>query len=197
MKKLITSISKITVILTLAAIVVSCNKEQSKTAGAAASGSVSGAEPIVYVNSDSLLNNYEYFKAVRDKFQEKSKKAQADLTAKGAAFQREVADYQKNAASLSADQRSGTEERLARKQQELAAFNQNAGNALANEEAVENEKLYNKVAEFLKQYAKSKGYKVVLTYSKSNPAVLYADESLDITKAVVEGLNAEYKKDKK
>ena len=68
---------------------------------------------------------------------------------------------------------------------------------MASEEAVENEKLYNKVAEFLKQYAKTKGYKLVLTYSKANPTVLYADESLDVTKAVVEGLNAEYKKDKK
>jgi outer membrane protein len=37
----------------------------------------------------------------------------------------------------------------------------------------------------------------VLTYSKSNPAVLYADESLDVTKAVVDGLNSEYKKEKK
>ena len=62
---------------------------------------------------------------------------------------------------------------------------------------VENEKLYNKVSEYLKQYAKAKGYKIVLTYSKSNPSVLYADESLDITKAVVEGLNVEHKKDKK
>jgi len=197
MKKLIISISKITAILTLSAILVSCNKEQSKNAGTAASSSASSSESIVYVNSDSLLNNYEYFKEVKDKFQEKSKKAQADLTAKGTAFQREVADYQKNAGSLSADQRTTTEERLARKQQELATYNQNAGNALANEEAVENEKLYNKVAEYLKQYAKSKGYKIVLTYSKSNPSVLYADESLDITKAVVEGLNLEHKKGKK
>lgn len=197
MKKLITSISKITVILTLSAIVISCNKEQTKNVAKTASSSASASELIVYVNSDSLLNNYEYFKEVKDKFQEKSKKAQSDLTAKGTAFQREVADYQKNAGTLSADQRASTEERLARKQQELATYNQNAGNALANEEAVENEKLYNKVAEYLKIYAKSKGYKIVLTYSKSNPTVLYADESLDVTKEVVEGLNAEYKKEKK
>jgi outer membrane protein len=86
---------------------------------------------------------------------------------------------------------------LARKQQELATFNQSAGNELANEEAKENEKLYNKVSDYLKTHAKAKGYKLVLTYSKSNPSVLYADSSLDVTKEVVEGLNAEYKKDKK
>jgi len=194
MMKLIAGISKITALLTIAAVVISCNKEQPKSA---VTKTDNKAELIVYVNSDSLLNNYEYYKSVKDKFQEKSKKAQSDLTSKGTAFQREVAAYQQNAASLSADQRATTEERLARKQQELAAYNQNAGNALASEEALENEKLYNKVAEFLKLYAKTKGYKLVLTYSKANPTVLYADESLDVTKAVVEGLNAEYKKEKK
>jgi outer membrane protein len=196
MKKLITRISKIAAILTLSIIVVSCNKEQSKSTGSD-SAPAGVSQEIVYVNSDSLLTNYDYYKDVRDKFQEKSKKAQADLTAKGTAFQREVAAYQQGAAGLSAEQRANTEERLARKQQELATYNQNAGNALANEEATENDKLYNKVSDYLKVYAKSKGYKIVLTYSKSNPAVLYADESLDVTKAVVNGLNAEYKKEKK
>lgn len=196
MKKLITNISKIAAIFALSAIVVSCNKEQAKNE-ASKTGTTANTLDVVYVNSDSLLTNYEYFKAVQKVFEDKSKKAQADLQAKGAAFQREVAAYQQNAGTLSADQRASTEERLARKQQELATYNQNAGNALANEEASENEKLYNKVADFLKVHAKEKGYKIVLTYSKSNPAVLYADESLDVTKQVLEGLNAEYKKNKK
>ena len=196
MKRILATLTKFTAAIVLAAVVISCNQEQPK--GTSTTASVEKkAELIVYVNSDSLLNNYEYFKTIKDKFQVKSKKAQSDLTAKGTAFQREVAAYQQNAANLSAEQRATTEERLARKQQELQTFNQNAGNALANEEAAENEKLYNKVSEFLKNHAKAKGYKLVLTYSKSNPTVLFADESLDVTKEVVSGLNAEYKKEKK
>jgi len=35
----------------------------------------------------------------------------------------------------------------------------------------------------------------VLTYSKANPAMLYGDESLDITQDVLIGLNEEYKKE--
>jgi outer membrane protein len=196
MKRILANLSKITAALLLAAVVVSCNKEQPKSASTTAT-TEKNAELIVYVNSDSLLNNYEYFKTIKDKFQAKSKKAQTDLTTKGTAFQREVAAYQQNAANLSAEQRAATEERLARKQQELQTFNQNAGNALANEEAAENEKLYNKVSEFLKKHAKAKGYKLVLTYSKSNPTVLFADESLDVTKEVVAGLNEEFKKEAK
>ncbi|HYK75702.1 MAG TPA: OmpH family outer membrane protein [Daejeonella sp.] len=194
MKKALVHTGKITAALLLAAGIISCNKEQPKQT---ASETDKKAESIVFVNSDSLLNNYEYFKSVREQFQDKSKKAQVELNNKGTAFQREVAAYQQSAAGLSAEQRAATEERLARKQQELAAYNQNAGNALANEEAAENEKLYNKVADYLKKHAKSKGYKLVLTYSKTNPNLLFADESLDVTKEVVTGLNEEYKKEKK
>ena len=73
----------------------------------------------------------------------------------------------------------------------------NAGAALQNEQAKEQEVLYDKVAEYLKTYAKSKGYKMVLTYSKGNSAILFADESLDVTNAVIVGLNQAYTKDKK
>ncbi|EOR96526.1 hypothetical protein ADIARSV_0310 [Arcticibacter svalbardensis MN12-7] len=191
--------SKLTAGFLFAAVVVSCNnKEQAKTNSPSTSASASkAAEPIVFVNSDSLVNNYNYFKDIKGKLQSKSKKAQEDLSAKGTAFQREVAEYQQKAQTLSADERASTEQRLARKQQELQAFNQNASSALANESAGENEKLYDKVAEYLKVYAKDKGYKMVLTYSKSNPSLLFADESLDVTNEVVKGLNDQYTKDKK
>lgn len=194
MKKILVNLTRLTAIIILASIVISCNKKQ---APAASSTPIDKTGMILYVNSDSLLSNYDYFKDIKKVFEEKSKKAQADLNSKGQVFQQEVDAYKKSANTMSADQRATTEERLARKQQELATYNQNAGNALSTEEAAENEKLYNKVSEYLKIHAKEKGYKYVLTYSKSNPVVLYGDETLDITKEVVEGLNAEYKKEKK
>lgn len=195
--RILANLTKVTAVLAIAGLMVSCGKDQPKTANTETAGSGNKSEAIVFVNSDSLLNNYEYFKDVKSTFETKSKKAQSDLTAKQTAFQREVAAYQQSAPSLSADQRASTEQRLARKQQELAAYNQNAGNALANDEAVENEKLYNKVSDFLKTYAKSKGYKMVFTYSKGNTNLLYSDESLDVTKDVIAGLNEQYKKEKK
>jgi len=187
-------------LFTVASIIVSCSQDQTKTitpAKSATTATDKPAEEIVYVNSDSLLENYTYFKDIRSKMETKSKKAQVDLTSKGNAFQKEVAEYQQAAQTMSADQRASTEQRLARKQQELATFNQNASSALANESAAENEKLYEKVASYLKGYAKKKGYKMVLTYSKANPTVLFADESLDVTKEVVAGLNEAYKGEKK
>ncbi len=178
-----------------------CQNKDAKTTEPAKidapSKAVAASEKIVFVNSDSLLTKYGYFKDLKTKFENKSKTAQADMQSKGQAFQREVAQYQQSAQTLSADQRKATEERLARKQQELQTYQQNAGAALQNEQAKEQEVLYNKVAEYLKSYAKTKGYKMVLTYSKGNSAILFADESLDVTSAVIVGLNEAYTKDKK
>ena len=190
----------ITLGLVITTAAISCNNNKPGTKSAPAAGTTAQVPEknlLVYVNSDSLSKNYTYFKEMRDKFQEKSRTAQMELNSKGTAFQREVAEYQKSAQGLSAVQRAATEERLARKQQELATYNQNASSALANEEAAETGKLYDKLTAYLKTYAKQKSYKMVLSYSKANPTVLFADESLDITNEVIKGLNEAYTKEKK
>ena len=93
---------------------------------------------------------------------------------------------------MSASERQAVQERLARKQQELAQLNQNASNSLAQDENTEINAVYTTISDYLKKHAEEKGYQYVLTYSKTNPSVIYADSKLDITKEVVEGLNKEY-----
>ncbi len=194
------TVSRLTLGIAVAAMAVACNQkpEASKTTAAnTPAATVSDKVEIVYVNSDSLLSKYDYFKDMSTRLEDKGKRAQVDVSSKGQAFQREVAEYQKGAATLSADQRAATEQRLARKQQELQTYNQNASAQIQQEQATENAKLYDKIADFMKGYAKEKGYKLILTYSKANPTVLFGDESLNVTNAVVKILNDNYKKDKK
>jgi outer membrane protein len=193
-------LGKIATAVALVSVMAACqNKENTSTTPAKTTegSTTSNKDQIVYVNSDSLLTKYEYFKDLKTKLDGKSKAAQADMGAKTQAFQREVAQYQQQQSTLPADQRASTEQRLARKQQELQSYQQNAGAALQNEQATEQEKLYDKVADYLKTYAKTKGYKMVLTYSKGNSAILFADDTLDITSEVIKGLNEAYKADKK
>lgn len=192
--------SSLATAIAIASLLTACGNKDAKTdAGTAKTTSTTVAEneKIVFVNSDSLLTKYEYFKAIKAKMETKTKAAESDYAAKQQAFQREVQQYQGQQNTLPADQRAATEQRLQRKGQELQAYQQNAGAALQNESAKENEVLYNKIAEYLKGYAKTKGYKMVLTYSKGNSSILFADESLDVTSAVITGLNELYAKEKK
>jgi outer membrane protein len=98
---------------------------------------------------------------------------------------------------MPADQRQTTEQRLQREQQQEQSYEQNASAQLQDEQNVEMKKLYDKIADFTKDYAKEKGYKIVLTYSINNTSMLYGDPSLDVTADVVKRLNEAYAKETK
>lgn len=193
MNKPFSIFANIALAVTVAATMVACN--QNKADNKAVATATAANAQIVYINQDTLLNQYQYSKDLSAQMETKGKAAQADLVDKGQAFQREVADYQKGASTMSADQRASTEQRLSRKQQELQAFKENAGAQLQNDQQGANNKLYEKIAAFAKRYAKEKGYKLVLTYSRANPTVLFGDSTLDVTADVIKRLNDEYTKD--
>lgn len=112
-------------------------------------------------------------------------------------MQREVADYQRTANTLSADARSLTEQKLNRDGQDFQNYQQNTAAQLQNEQASEQQKLYEKVSGIIKDYAKEKGYKMVLTFQKGNTNLWYADPSTDVTSDVLKRLNDAYAKEKK
>jgi len=197
MKTRASILTKFTLGILIAGSIAACNQNKTADKPAAATATGDSKETIVYINSDSLLSKYDYAKDMNKRLEDKGKSSQSDLQAKGQAFQREVADYQKNAATLAADQRQATEQRLQRKQQELQGYQQNATAEFQQSQATENTKLYDKIADFTKTYAKEKGYKLVLTFSKANPTVIYGDATLDVTADVVKRLNDAYAKDKK
>ena len=202
MNKLFKTVSQVSLGLVAVLAITSCNQNANTGTPAATNDSATSVvntskeEKIVYINSDTLSEKYEYYKDVRSKLEAKVKKAQSDLQSKGQAFQREVADYQQKAATMSASERQATEERLARKQDELGRLDQNASASIAQDESTEFTNVYNTITEYLKKHADEKGYELVLTYSVSNPTVLYAEKKMDITAEVVDALNKEYK-DKK
>lgn len=188
---------KLTLGVVATAAIVSCNQQASKETPASSNPAtstqeVAKEEKIVYVNSDSLSEKYQYYKDVRTKLEAKVKKAQNDLQAKGQAYQRELAEYQQKGGTMSATERQATEERLVRLQGDLGRMDQNASANIAQEEQTEFSKVYSAVTEYLKKHSEEKGYKLVLTYSKTNPTVLYAEPSMDITKQVIDALNKEY-----
>ncbi|GHA58719.1 OmpH family outer membrane protein [Pontibacter akesuensis] len=181
----------------VSAMMVSCEQmPKNDTATTATTATAAGTPEIVYVNSDSLLSNYEYFKDVRDRLQGKAQQKEKDLRAQAESFQKEVQRFQQNAAGMSQQQAQATEQRLMQKQQQLQALQQSSGNELVSEESEEMKKIYDRVEEYLKQISQERGYKMVLTYQRGNSAILYGDSTLDITESVVEELNKNYQSEK-
>ena len=146
---------------------------------------------IVYLNSDSLLVNYDYVKDQQKILREKSEKLNTEYTNRAQGLQVEFNNYQKNGSNMTISQARAVEEDLMKKQQDLKLYEQSLGQQLANEEGKFNQELFNKVSAFLKQYGEENELHMVVKYNLGSD-VLYANNEMDITEAVLKGLNAEY-----
>jgi outer membrane protein len=144
-----------------------------------------------YINSDSVLKNYEYFKVNRNKLEAKGKKLDQDLRNRAQSLQNEYESYQRNLSNLTIGQAKAIEEDLGKKQQNLELYRQSLEQELMTEQSKMNTELYAKVTQFLKKYGQENGLQVVLKFDPSSD-LLFGGDSLDITGPVVDGLNKDY-----
>ncbi|SEI88630.1 periplasmic chaperone for outer membrane proteins Skp [Dyadobacter sp. SG02] len=165
---------------------------KSSDAGAAADGAVVAGRRTVYVQVDSLLKNYDFFKDTRKELENKNFQLENELTTKGRSLQNEVAFFQQRAATMTPEQARSTEAQLMKKQQDLVAYRDQSAQALGQEEAKKNEELYKNIRSYIDKYNKENGYEYVLGYSLGG-GILFANPSLDVTKKIIDGLNSEYK----
>ncbi len=165
------------------------------TATPASTAAVAGKDPktnqYAYVNVDSLLNNYDYFKVTRTQLEDRRKKLETEIAGRTRSLENEVVSAQRKANTMTLEQAQLTEQNLRRKEQELVRYQNDAARQLAEEEQKKNEELINNISLYLKKHTEDKPYKIVFGYSKGG-GILYATDSLDITQEVLKGLNQDY-----
>jgi outer membrane protein len=147
---------------------------------------------VAYINADTVLKYYDYFKENQEKLRKKGEKFNNDLKNRAQGLQTEINNYQRNLSNLTIGQAKAIEEDLGRKQQNLQLEEQRLTQELMAEQGRMNEELYLKITDFLKGYSRERGLQVVLKYDPSSD-VLFAGDSLDISRDVIEGLNKAYR----
>jgi outer membrane protein len=168
------------------------------TAAVSGEGKAPASGNIVYVNIDTLLNNYDSYHDMRAQLAQKQKNMEAEFTNKGNSYQKAVADYQEKAQKglITRSEAQKMEQQLMGEQQNLVRLRDNYSQQLSEEEQVLNRKLINDIVVYLKDYNKDGRY----TYIMSNTFggnLLYVPDSLNITKDVLKGINEQYAKNKK
>jgi outer membrane protein len=183
------------VVLLLSVIIWGCDKSASTTTS---SGGKQVAGRIVYVNTDTLLNQYDYYKDVSKASENKRFRLETDIANKAKNFQNKVAFFQQKVqqGGMSQEQGQTAQAQLQQEEQAIMAFRDKAAQDLAKEDGKKTEDILNSIQAFLKEFNAGDKYDMVIGYSKGG-GVLFAKEDLDITKAVLEGLNKKYADDKK
>lgn len=151
---------------------------------------VSGLK-IAYIDVDSLLANYEFSKDLSEQMTQKEENYRLLLAEEMNKFQKEVEDFNKKLQNnvFSSPERAQSEQnRLAKKQQSLQEKSDKYSNDLYLENNQNAQKLSETIDNFIKEYNKSHGYNLII----NKAALMFADDSMDITAEILDGLNAAY-----
>ncbi|MCX6296316.1 MAG: OmpH family outer membrane protein [Bacteroidetes bacterium] len=156
------------------------------------------ASKIVYVNLDILSKNYDFLKDVSTSAQAEQNVLQTEYQTKGQKLQQDYADFQEkeNKGMMSDNQISGEQEKFAARKDELDQL-QLKSDALGEKIQARTEEARKNLTDYIKEYNKSGNYNYVLAYSEGPLSpVLLVNDSLDITKDILDGINARYKESK-
>lgn len=166
-------------------------KPKAVETASAAPAAKNGEIAIVYINEDTLLNNYLYFVGKRDELTERERKGSVSLQQKAQKLEQEVRSIQAKVqqGQLAPKQIAMEEQRIAQQQQQLAQERDQISQELLLETQKLNQELQADVKELLEELKMQNGYDYVLSYG-SGSGVLMVNEKLDITEKLVDLLNA-------
>jgi outer membrane protein len=150
---------------------------------------------IAYIMADSINKNYYYIEEMQATL-----KSEAETSEK--IMQRNIAKIEKRFQELQKEVNYMTPSQKQEAQKELGQMEQNAQvlrNELANDLAIKEAELQNiffeSINTYLEKYNETAGYDFILSYNLGGQ-ILNANDALNITEEILDGLNEDYKVNK-
>ncbi len=172
-----------------------CNNEQPQAQKPVQVGcdGVKGIK-IAFVDIDSLLNNYEFSITINKEMLRKEENMRLTLSEKARDLQQDIDEFQRKLENnVFATQARAEEEqnRILKKRESYERLSERLASELAAESQKNNVILRDSINSYLREYNATQGYDLIISRVGDN--LLYANEALDITKEVINGLNDRYK----
>ncbi len=149
---------------------------------------------IAHVNVDSLNAKYQMMLDFKREIESRQNSIQMEYESKGKVLQDEYTSYQQKAQAGTISQIDAE-----KMQKDLQAKKADLDNVqrklddLQREAQERNITILGIVQKYVANYNKKMHFDYVLAFAKSGSNILYANDSLDVTKDVISGLNVQYK----
>lgn len=196
------SFSKIAIVTLTAFAFIACNNQPKQNDTVASKNETtttpaSDNQKVAYVEIDSIMSQYTYWKDVTKIIKAKEANIQRTLAGKQKAIQAAAANFQQNvqANKYTQVQAQQIQASIQKQAQDADALQQRLGAEYQNEVAKYNKALSDSVHNYLKEYNNDKKFAIIL--AKSGDNILYADPAYNITDDVIKGMNQAYKGMKK
>ena len=196
MKNLSIGLNVLLLIAVIVLYILHFSGNSKSTSNQSGTVTVNADAKIVYINMDTLLNNYTQSRELNEAFLKKLEANRTELNIKVKNFDREAAEFRnkvENGGFMTRERAEQAQMDLMIKQQNLQKLQQEMTENAQREQMEINRKLYDAITNFLTEYNKAKGFQLILSTTLGGN-VLFAQEGFDITNDVVNQLNEQYKK---
>jgi outer membrane protein len=198
MKKLPLILSAVSVVAVIVLYVLYFTGGKSQRSFAAKGEQVAGENTatgdIVFIDIDSVLNNYQMYIDYNDEFARKAKISEAELVSKQKTYQKDVNDYQYKAQRglITRAEDQQIQQELYSQQQNLLKLQQDLQSELSEQEQVRVNLVLSSITEYLKEIQPKYNYRYVFANRLVGGSIFYGSKELDITKEIIQGLNEKY-----
>lgn len=146
---------------------------------------------LVYVDVNKLIEGYKRTKIAKAEFDKKAATMKGNIDSLMTGWQKELQAYEKERVSLSPKELKLKQELLQNKQQQINGYQEAIQKKIQEEDKKVTQTVINDINDYVKEYGKSHGYKIIFGASGGGN-IMYATESSDLTEEVLKGLNADY-----
>ncbi|ALM09327.1 membrane protein [Sediminicola sp. YIK13] len=146
---------------------------------------------LVYVDINKLIEGYKRTKFEKSIFDKKANTLKANVDSLMVDWQNELKDYEKERSSLSKNELELKEEILGNKQQQINNYQSAIQKQIQEEDQKVTQTIINDINDYVKEYGKNNGYRIIFGASGSGN-IMYADDLSDLTTTILTDLNASY-----
>lgn len=153
---------------------------------------------VVYLNLDSLNLKYDLIRNLRKDLESTVNRLQSELKKDEETLQKDGADFQQKVQSkaISEDNAKQIYEILMKRQQDLLEKKDRYTQMMTQQQLAMNQKLTDTLTSFLKRFNRTYRFDYIMGF-KSEGEILVANDSLDITRTILDAINKEYLERKK
>jgi len=152
----------------------------------------SGEFRIAYFEMDSLENNFELVKEVKNELTKKEEAINSELTRLEKNYRDKITKYQNQGASMTQVQSEAAQRDVMQMQQNIQNRKQALDQEYQDFYMRQMKSVKDKIEAFLKDYNASKGYSYIVAHEPG--LFYYRDTAYNITQDVIKGLNEVHQK---
>lgn len=150
-----------------------------------------GSAVIAYVNTDTVLEQYQLAVTLRDKLNSQRIRFEQQLESGQRQLMSEADELRSRAATMSQFEAQQRQKDILEKEQRLLQLEEELSIQLVQLEQDYSQQINQQLESYLEKYAANKPFEVILSHNKVG-AILWGQPGSDITREVVSGLNAAY-----